>query len=92
MQKHKLLKVTLLAYFIGNISAKNIKIHSCVSSYSKPQVGRFLRHGVDYDGMAQMQDWKVQEGKMTGLIGLEFDGLETAGLENDGPLERTLTR
>jgi len=37
VQKHKLLEVAyivkrlLVAYFIGNISAKNIKIHSCAS-------------------------------------------------------------
>jgi len=40
-------KRLLIAYFIGNISAKNIKIRSHVSKgYSKPKVGRCLRHGV----------------------------------------------
>jgi len=37
----------LIAYFIGNISAKKyqkfIHVHQ---SYGKPKVGRFLRHGV----------------------------------------------
>jgi len=36
----------LIAYLIGNISAKNIKIIHVCESYSKPKVGRFLRHGV----------------------------------------------
>jgi len=31
----------LISYFIGNISAKSIKIRSRVKSYSKPKVGRF---------------------------------------------------
>ena len=31
VQKHKLVKRLLIAYFISNISAKNIKIHSRVS-------------------------------------------------------------
>jgi len=37
----------LTAYFISNISAKKTSksIHVC-QSYSKPKVGRFLRHGV----------------------------------------------
>ena len=37
----------LIAYFIGNICAKKYQksIHVC-QSYSKPTVGRFLRHGV----------------------------------------------
>ena len=37
----------LIAYFISNISAKKISksIHMR-QSYSKPNVGRFLRHGV----------------------------------------------
>ena len=37
----------LIAYFIGNISAKKISkcVHVC-QSYSKPKVGRFLRHSV----------------------------------------------
>jgi len=39
-------KRLLIAYFIGNISAKNIKIHYVRQSYSKTKVGRFLRHGV----------------------------------------------
>jgi len=36
-----------IAYFIGNISANKISksVHVC-QSYSKPKVGRFLRHGV----------------------------------------------
>ena len=41
-----IVKRLLIAYFIGNIYAKNIKIHSCAESYSKPKVGRLLRHGV----------------------------------------------
>jgi len=41
-----ILKYRFIAYFIGNISAKNIKICYVCQSYSKPQVGRFLRHGV----------------------------------------------
>jgi len=49
VQKHKLLALVerlLIAYFISNISAKKSKsIHVC-QSYSKPKVGRFLRHGV----------------------------------------------
>jgi len=37
----------LIAYFIGNISAKKYQNpFTCVKSYSKPKVGRFLRHGV----------------------------------------------
>jgi len=44
-----IVKHLLIAYFIGSIFAeKNIKIcplHVC-QSYSKPKVGRFLRHGV----------------------------------------------
>jgi len=37
----------LIAYFIGNISAKKISKSIHVhQSYSKPKVGRFLRHGV----------------------------------------------
>ena len=42
-----IIKCLLTAYFIGNISAK--KISKCVyvcQSYSKPKVGRFLRHRV----------------------------------------------
>jgi len=36
----------LIAYFVSNISAKVSKsVHVC-QSYSKPKVGRFLRHGV----------------------------------------------
>jgi len=40
-------KRLLIAYFIGNISAKNISkcVHVC-QSYSKSNAGRFLRHGV----------------------------------------------
>jgi len=43
----RIVKRLLIAYFIGNISAKKISksIHVC-QSYSKPNVGRFLRHGV----------------------------------------------
>jgi len=37
----ELVKRLLYAYFIGNLSAKNVKIRSCVISYSKPKVGRF---------------------------------------------------
>ena len=40
-----IVKRLLIAYFIGNISAK--KISKCVNvcqSYSKPKVGRFLSH------------------------------------------------
>jgi len=37
----------LIAHFIGNISAKNIKIRSHLfKRYSKIKVGRFLSHGV----------------------------------------------
>jgi len=44
-----IVKRLLIAYFIDNICARNIKIHSPVrQSYSKPKVGRFLRHGVLY--------------------------------------------
>jgi len=39
-------KRLLIAYFIGSISAKNIKIRSRMSSYSKPKVGCFLKYGV----------------------------------------------
>jgi len=53
MQKHKLniwggiVKHLLIAYFIGNISAKKYENpFMCVKSYSKPKVGCFLRHGV----------------------------------------------
>jgi len=40
-------KRLFIAYFIGNISAKKISkcVHIC-QSYSKPKVGRFLRHSV----------------------------------------------
>jgi len=42
-----MVKRLLIAYFIGNISAKKISksIHVC-QSCSKPTVGCFLRHGV----------------------------------------------
>jgi len=42
-----IVKRLLIAYYIGNISAKKLSksIHVC-QSYSKPKVGRFLRHGV----------------------------------------------
>jgi len=56
LQKHKLFEVTdfnrvkhlLIAYFIGNISAKKISkcVHVCHQSYSKSKVERFLRHSV----------------------------------------------
>jgi len=41
-----IVKSLLIAYFIGNISAKKISksIHMC-QSYSKPKVARFLRQG-----------------------------------------------
>jgi len=40
-------KCLLIVYFIGNICSKKISksVHVC-QSYSKPKVGRFLRHGV----------------------------------------------
>jgi len=42
-----IVKCRLITYFIANICAKKISkpIHVC-KSYSKPKVGRFLRHGV----------------------------------------------
>jgi len=52
LQKHKLFHVLIvkclsIAYFIGNISTKKIsKSVHMYQSYSKPNVGRFLRHGV----------------------------------------------
>jgi len=43
-----IVKCLLIAYFIGNISAKKISKSIHVrQSYSKPKVGRFLRHGVE---------------------------------------------
>jgi len=40
-------KHLLIAYFVGNVSTNNIRILSCVCQmYSKPKVGRFLRHSV----------------------------------------------
>jgi len=43
-----IVKCVLIAYFIGNISARKYQsIHVC-QIYSKPTVGRFLRHGVDH--------------------------------------------
>jgi len=41
-------KCLLIAYFIGNISAKKYQnaFHVC-QSYSKSKVGRFLRHTVE---------------------------------------------
>jgi len=36
-----IVKRLLIAYFIGNISAKNIKIHSCVSKLKQAKGGRF---------------------------------------------------
>jgi len=42
-----IIKCLLITYFIGNISAKKISKSIHVrQSYSKPKVGRFLRHGV----------------------------------------------
>jgi len=42
-----IVKYLLIAYFIGNICAKKISKSIHVrQSYSKPKVGRFLRHGV----------------------------------------------
>jgi len=40
-------KRLLIAYFIGNISAKNFKMHSCMSTYQQIKAGTFLRHGVE---------------------------------------------
>ena len=41
-------KRLLIAYFIANITAKKVSKSIHVrQSYSKPKVGRFLRHGVD---------------------------------------------
>jgi len=43
-----IVKRLLIAYFIGNISTKKISKSIHVrQSYSKPKVGRFLRHNVD---------------------------------------------
>jgi len=42
-----IVKRHLIAYFIGSISAKNIKIRSCVSQLWQAKGGTFLRHGVD---------------------------------------------
>ena len=44
-----IVKCLLIAYFIGNISAKKISksVHVCQSS-GKKKVGRFLRHGVQF--------------------------------------------
>jgi len=39
-------KCLLIAYFTGKISAKKSKSVHTYQSYSKPKVGRFLRHGV----------------------------------------------
>ena len=39
-------KRLLIAYFITNISAKKCQNAFTCVSYSKPKVGRFLRHGV----------------------------------------------
>jgi len=37
----------LIAYFINNISAKKVSKSVHISQgYSKPKMGRFLRHGV----------------------------------------------
>jgi len=42
-----IVKRLLIACFIGNISAKKItKFIPMCESYSKPKVGRFLRHDV----------------------------------------------
>jgi len=42
-----IVKCLLIAYFIGNTSAKKVsKSVQICQSYSKPKVGRFLRHGV----------------------------------------------
>jgi len=42
-----IIKCLLIAYIIRDISTKKISksVHVC-QTYSKPQVGRFLRHGV----------------------------------------------
>jgi len=47
-----IVKRLLIAYFIGNISAKKYQksIH-LRQSYSKPKVRRFLRHGYNFDFM-----------------------------------------
>ena len=47
-------KRLLIAYLIGNISAKKISksVHIC-QSYSKPKVGRFLRHSVALNSVLQ---------------------------------------
>jgi len=48
-----MVKRLLIAYFIGNICAKKISKSIHVrQSYSKPKVGRFLRHGVDIENVA----------------------------------------
>jgi len=41
-----IVKRPLIAYFIGNISAKKCQNPFVCQSYSKPKVGRFLRHSV----------------------------------------------
>jgi len=41
-----IVKRLLIAYFIGNISTKNVKIHYMRQSYSKPKVGRFFEDTV----------------------------------------------
>jgi len=42
-----IIKRLLVGYFIGNISAKNIKIRSQVSKLWQAIGGTFLRHGED---------------------------------------------
>jgi len=47
----------LIAYFIGNAHAKKIsKFIDVCQSYSKPNAGRILRHGVDSDLLRWSQD------------------------------------
>jgi len=41
-----IIKRLLIAYFIDNICAKKYRNQFTCQSYSKPKVGRFLRHGV----------------------------------------------
>jgi len=52
-----IVKRLLIAYFIGNISAKKSKSIHVRQSYGKPKVGLFLRHGV-YSTLWNIKMWQ----------------------------------
>ena len=55
-----IIKSLLIAYFIGNISAKNTKIRSQVSKLWQAKGGTFLRHGDDKVNLNQLSSIYVE--------------------------------